>query len=712
MRCFKIFLPLCLFLILAFFGVLGGCLPAQAQADAHLTLQPEQVRYYWDVGHRAQIPSIVHLPEGAWKKAPPRLAWGVHPETLWLRIEAPAVLPSHALLWLHRANLDKVCLYQMRLLHAEKGHADPKLPPTLRWDKQCRGTLDPEAQAKQDHEILNSLDSLFELAPLLPNQRQSYWYLKIRTHNWLTLPMEVIGLGEYRLQRRYQVLSDFAAMGAFLAVIVYNLVLLFMLKESAHLWHALIMAAWGIYWFGFVFGYERMAPLTGQYYLHDSVFAWTLVVALIYLQAFLKFTQSEISPRLRQVVRGIQIFVLLGLPLLFLEIPQLSIYHGHVLSLALPLFLIAGLVWAWRFKKTITGFYLLSWMFFFASLLVFSLMVSGRMAFQPAYFHLLSWVQILSMISIALIFALKIQALVRSREALLRSNLQLAQSQERYLVEQVQLRTQELELTLAELKQSNQTKDQLFAVLAHDLRGPFANLWMLMGLLEQKSFDPAELLADVLPGLKERIKSISNSLDDMLLWAQEELNGYPAQAEWLDPLAILTEVSALYAVTAEQKQISLVLAVNYRGQIKIEPNHLRLILRNLLQNALKFTPVGGQIVLATALSETGEFLLTLQDSGLGMEPAQIACLLSGGRQISRVGTAGETGMGIGMQLCKAYLKANQAQMQIHSQTELPLRGTRIELSFKRRGTGELSLADTSVGAIPQPQPVQTAGTGG
>jgi signal transduction histidine kinase len=65
-----------------------------------------------------------------------------------------------------------------------------------------------------------------------------------------------------------------------------------------------------------------------------------------------------------------------------------------------------------------------------------------------------------------------------------------------------------------------------------------------------------------------------------------------------------------------------------------------------------------------------------------MDPEQIARLLSGQRQISRVGTAGETGMGIGMQLCRAYLKANQALIQIHSHNKLPQCGTRVELYFK------------------------------
>lgn len=663
MRPIKRFFYLVFFWTLAFWGYQGWLSPAQAYS----ALPAEQIRYYWDASHQTQIGKVLRLPEQAWREAPANLAWGIRSETLWLRISVLGPLPPQALLWLHRANLDKVCLYQKRL---------------QRWDKQCRGTLDPEAQVKQEPEILNSIDSAFELAPLVPSSDQAYWYLKIVSHNWLTLPLEVISASDYRSQRRFQVLSDFAAMGAFFAVIVYNLVLLFMLKESVHFWHALIMGGWALYWFGFVFGYERMFPLIWQYYLHDSMFAWILVVLLVYLQAFLKFTQSEISPLIRRVVRGLQMIVLLGLPLLFLESNQLSIYHGHLLGLSLPLFLLGGALWSLRFKKPITGFYFLSWMFFFVGMLIFSLMVSGRIAFHSGYFHALSWLQLLSMFSIALIFALKIQALVRSREALLLSNLHLARSHERQLVEQVQLRTQELELTLEELKQSNQTKDQLFAVLAHDLRGPFSNLLMLMGLLEQKTFDPEELLADVLPGLKERIKSISSSLDDMLLWAQEELKGYPVQAELLDPSEILAEVCSLYAVAAEQKEISLSLATHYRGQIKIDPNHLRLILRNLLQNAIKFTPVGGQIVLATAETESGDVVLSIQDSGLGMEPEQIAQLLSGLRQVSRVGTAGETGMGIGMQLCRAYLKANQAQMQIYSHNKLPQAGTRIELYFK------------------------------
>lgn len=656
-----------------------------------IVIQTEEVAYYWDASHRNQITRIAALPESAWAPAPANLAWGMRQETLWLRIAARSDLPLHPVLWLQRANLDKVCLYQREL---------------QRWDKQCRGTLDPEAQVQPEHEILNSIDSVFSLSPSV-KQSQKYWYLKVRSHNWLTLPLEVLGASEYRAQRRFQILSDYAAMGAFFAVIVYNLVLLFMLKESAHLWHALVMGGWAVYWFGFILGYERMFPLSMQYFLHDAMFVLTLGVGLVWFQAFLRFTEAEMSPGLFRLVRGMQIFVLTGLPLLFWPNHSLSIYHGHVLTLILPLFMLGGLVWSFRNQKATTGFYFSSWIFFFFSLLSFSLMVSGKQPFYAGYFHGLSWLQLLSMFSIALIFALKIKGLVRAREALLLSNLQLAQSHERHLVEQVQLRTQELELTLEELKQSNQTKDQLFAVLAHDLRAPFSNLWMLMGLLEQQTFEPEELLTEVLPGLKERIKRISNSLDDMLLWAQEEIQGYSAKAQWLKPAEMVKEVCGLYSVAAEQKKLRLHFQVDPDAEIKMDPNHLRLILRNLLQNAIKFTPEGGSISFASRLAENGDFILSIEDTGVGMEPEQVAKMLAGQRQASRVGTAGETGMGIGMLLCKAYLRANQAQMCIHSQPE---QGTCIQLTFKRPATGPLKNPGTGPLALAITGPLPTLPT--
>lgn len=211
-----------------------------------------------------------------------------------------------------------------------------------------------------------------------------------------------------------------------------------------------------------------------------------------------------------------------------------------------------------------------------------------------------------------------------------------------------------------------QTKTQLLSVLAHDLRSPFISLKNIVWLLEQQRLSEADS-ASLLARARGQIDGLYGSLENLLLWARG-----PSLAERPVPVplaALVAEVADLYTPALEQKGLELMLPAACQSYALIDPNVLRLVLRNLVDNAVKFTPAGGRI--AIEILETAELRLRVRDSGVGMSETQLAAL-EGEPAVGRVsrGTNGEKGLGLGMGLCRNYLQRSGAHLNVTSRPGL------------------------------------------
>lgn len=108
----------------------------------------------------------------------------------------------------------------------------------------------------------------------------------------------------------------------------------------------------------------------------------------------------------------------------------------------------------------------------------------------------------------------------------------------------------------------------------------------------------------------------------------------------------------------------------------VDANHLQLILRNLISNALKFTPRGGKITLR-AQAHQNQILIEIQDTGIGMSPDQVAQLFQP-NLASRPGTEQESGSGLGLYLVQSYVAVNHGQLKVSSTEKV---GTLFTLSL-------------------------------
>ena len=216
-----------------------------------------------------------------------------------------------------------------------------------------------------------------------------------------------------------------------------------------------------------------------------------------------------------------------------------------------------------------------------------------------------------------------------------------------------------------ELRKSNELKTKIFSIIGHDLKAPIGTLQQLLELYQNKAITTAEIVL-LAPRLKDNVDHSAFTLNNLLLWAQNQMNGVTVMAQEIDVTQKSTEVLDLYNEQITNKNIS----VEYLGAKKLvvcfDVEHMKIILRNIIFNAIKYTKENG--VLRFNSSETkNEVVFSICDNGIGMEADLIERLLSNENLVSSPGTQNEKGTGLGINICKDLLAANNGSLKIESE---------------------------------------------
>ena len=222
----------------------------------------------------------------------------------------------------------------------------------------------------------------------------------------------------------------------------------------------------------------------------------------------------------------------------------------------------------------------------------------------------------------------------------------------------------DLEEKQAYLNELNQTKNKLFSIIGHDLRGPIGAFQGLLKLFKEGEMTKDEFL-NFVPKLKVDIDTISFTLNNLLSWGQTQMNGSITRHSVTNLDCIVEENIALLSEIAEAKSITLVNRIEPNCQIWSDPNQIDIIIRNLLSNALKFTPNNGQIIIG-AIQKIKTCEIYVKDNGMGMSEDIIDKLFEKDSNHTTYGTNDEKGTGLGLSLCKEMVEKNNGKIWVHS----------------------------------------------
>lgn len=206
------------------------------------------------------------------------------------------------------------------------------------------------------------------------------------------------------------------------------------------------------------------------------------------------------------------------------------------------------------------------------------------------------------------------------------------------------------------LKQINYVKDRMFSIISHDLRGPVASLKGLIEFMKTNSLTLEESEM-IVKELKQNVGGIDMLLENLLVWAQIQIRGdLSTKKEHILIQEIADEVIFVATNAAQQKQIQLQAQIEDQLTILADKNHISLIIRNLVNNAIKFTPKQGKVIIEAQKQKNGKVKLCVEDTGVGMTENEIAQLFNVEKTYSQLGTENEKGSGLGLMFVKEYIQ--------------------------------------------------------
>ena len=225
-------------------------------------------------------------------------------------------------------------------------------------------------------------------------------------------------------------------------------------------------------------------------------------------------------------------------------------------------------------------------------------------------------------------------------------------------------KTGDLEKSDSELREINQTKDRLFSIIGHDLRGPIGAFQGLLKLFKDGEIGQNEFI-EFIPKLGHDIDHISFTLNNLLTWGQTQMNGAVTKPSVISMESIVEENIHLLSETAENKSIKLVSQLASNTLAWSGGNQIDIVIRNLISNALKFTPENGMVTI-TSIDKDKHWQISIRDTGVGMNQETIEKIFIENANMTTYGTNNEKGTGLGLSLCKEMVEKNEGAIWVES----------------------------------------------
>lgn len=229
-----------------------------------------------------------------------------------------------------------------------------------------------------------------------------------------------------------------------------------------------------------------------------------------------------------------------------------------------------------------------------------------------------------------------------------------------------------------DLEQINAVKDRIFSIIGHDMRAPVNTLISFNHLLQDHQITP-EKIKTYSEKIGQTLNHTSVMMENLLNWSRSQLQGYQPNLQPISLDSIAKQVIVNLAIQAAKKNINIINKIN-NADAFADSDMTEIMLRNIISNAIKFTPNNGIIELNADKNGTNT-ILSVTDNGIGMPQDMVKDLndkIEIYNQTSRQGTNKETGTGLGLMLSKTFANLMAGGLTFFSEQN---KGTRVEIKF-------------------------------
>jgi len=235
-----------------------------------------------------------------------------------------------------------------------------------------------------------------------------------------------------------------------------------------------------------------------------------------------------------------------------------------------------------------------------------------------------------------------------------------------------------LESTNSDLVEAMNARNRLFAIIGHDVRAPIGyNLQALEMLIDNPDIDEDDR-KELLKMMASSSEVTYNLLDNLLVWGRSQTGKLKASPVRVKLKDLIDESLELINIGLKEKQLKVEVYVSEEHYVEADRDQLYIVIRNLVSNAMKFTPEKGSIYISSK-RWNGEVVISVRDTGIGIPEANLNKLFDSKSYVSTDGTQGEKGSGLGLQICQEIMQTNNGWMQVESSTG---EGTTITVGIK------------------------------
>lgn len=520
----------------------------------------------------------------------------------------------------------------------------------------------------------------------------------IYTHNDINL--QLTKQISFEKTDRQRLLWQGLFFGIILVMALYNLFILFAVKDISYLYYVLSIVSIGLYFaFYYGFGIEYLWPRSPLW----DTFCFTIINPFTGLTRIL-FTRTYLhTPRLLPNINKIlnvlaaaciaTLVTGLGCYLLNIDLLQhLVVIIGILGALVLIMMLVAGIVAYYYDHYEPAKYFIAANILLVIGAIAFILRETGLMTDNFFTRYLVQYGVLIQavVLSLGLGSRLNRMRLRLATETLEKERLALEKEKEKkeLIVQQkqelqlqvkektadLQLKNAMLEETIEQVKESekklsqlNQVKDKLFSVVSHDLRNPLATMQSFLKLItehhEKMSDDERKKLFFE---AQQSLDHLNELLYNLLQWSKSQMNLLQFRQDKLNIKLIIDGAVRVVQLHAHMKEVKIKTSVEEGVTAHADKDMIEFIIRNLLSNAIKFSHRNNEVEIK-ALSINAYIKIEIIDYGIGMSESKIKTLLEKHTTITRRGTEKEKGTGLGLLISKEFIEKNGGMLAIQSQ---------------------------------------------
>ena len=225
---------------------------------------------------------------------------------------------------------------------------------------------------------------------------------------------------------------------------------------------------------------------------------------------------------------------------------------------------------------------------------------------------------------------------------------------------------QELEKTVEELRDSNLTKDHFVSILAHDLKNPISAITGIAEFLKDNfaRMDKKDV-HEYMEGIHKSSGAVYDLLLNLLTWSMAQSGKIIFNPSVFNMVDLINKNLFLLEQQSANKNIKLINQIEEGHYVHADYNMVDTVIRNIISNSIKFTEYNGQITISASVADD-KVEVVVTDNGQGMTAKQLEALFQVDKNKIGKGTAGETGTGLGLVICKDFIQRNGGEIKIES----------------------------------------------